>query len=396
MKKSVIVALSSLLSSSVVMASSEDLIKVTAEGMAVFEVGGRSQKNPYKGDKLISTNNKDIGANSAVNIGIKAEGNLENNIIQKYGAVAKVLTAVTSNLTSKSRVIDKTYIYAQGNFGRLEFGSNYSAGNLLRVSAGTITMTEGGATGNWSDYANDFIPQITDPTKAEFFITGENLYSDYHGKTLKRKEGKRKITYYTPVYNNFQFGISYIPDGANHGDGVREDTNPLVKVAKNIWNGGFKYDNKVDESWRVRFGVVADYAPGKLDTINGVSSPNRKNLFSYATGLIIEYKQVGFGFSYGNWGKSLVDKASPEFTKKPSYYSATVSYSIDDNCGLALSYFHSQINRRILRTYSLSAEKKVAEGMMAYADIAKFYQNAHTTKPKNKGTTFYTGIKLNF
>lgn len=395
MNKSTIISsvIAGILTSSLALAS--EGLKIKMEGIASFEGGGKSQVQPYKKDKLITQNNNDVGFNSAVNLGLRAEGTLDNNSIKKYGAIIKVSPVVSSNITSKSRAIDKSYLYIETDIGRFELGSNYTAGNMLRVSAGSLTMGEGGATGSWSDYANLSIPQISDPTKSEIFIKSENLYSDAHGSSLQRKEGKRQIAYYTPKYNNLQFGISYIPDAANHGDGTRQDANPLFKVAKNIVSGGVKYDSQIDEKLRVELGVVADYASGKLDTINGVSSSARKNLFSYVAGGVLNFDKFGIGVSYGNLGNSLVTKSAPEFIKKPYFYSIAGSYETS-NYGLALSYFKSKINNRKLQAYSLSSKTRIAEGMTGYADITRFYQNANTTRPKNRGTTFLMGTKFNF
>lgn len=396
MKNLVIIPL--LLAANLAVAS--DGIKVKPKGRLQAEMGARTQTNVYGDAAPISPNNKDIVFKSSANVSVKATGKVANSTLHKYGAVIQLERTVSDNLTAKSVNADKTYIFLQGDAGRVEIGSGYTAGNMLMVNGSKNTLGDGGCVGSWSSYANTTIADVTVAGGSVAFIKGEKLYSDAYAGTLKLKEGQRVISYYTPRMEGLQAGISYIPDAVNNGQDTTIKTHYL-QPAKNILNGGVNFDKKFgkDQNVRLRVGMVADYAAGKLDvqTTTPINTPKvREDLFSYHVGVAVNCREFGVSAGYGNWGKSLNEKASPFLTQEPTYASFAGSYS-NEIGGLSISHFRSDINANTLRVTSATLAGNVAPGAEVYGTVAWFKQtSAKVAHPQNEGTVYLTGIKVAF
>ena len=108
--------------------------------------------------------------------------------------------------------IDDTYMWLQGGFGRFEIGAHDDAASTMRFSAPWLGLN--GADGASYRYT---------ATTAVRTGTGIDLSGD-----------ARKITYFTPRFSGFQFGISYTPDnadrnGSTNGGGARDTNNDAVE-----------------------------------------------------------------------------------------------------------------------------------------------------------------------
>lgn len=93
--------------------------------------------------------------------------------------------------------IDETYIYVEGGFGQVKFGADDAAPDLSRFSAPWFGL-QGVDGPNWRH-----INTTNVRTGTGISFTGD----------------ANKITYFTPRFSGFQFGISYTPDGNNGGGG---------------------------------------------------------------------------------------------------------------------------------------------------------------------------------
>ncbi|MBC8241833.1 MAG: porin [Alphaproteobacteria bacterium] len=122
--------------------------------------------------------------------------------------------------------IDNTYIWADGSFGRVEFGETW--GVSLLMSAGSI--------GELIDGHGDFGSQGSVTT-----LNGLGLNS-YGGDAGILQTPDQKIQYFTPRMSGFQLGVSYMPEnntGNNStGSGLNSQLdgtvgNELLDVAAN-------------------------------------------------------------------------------------------------------------------------------------------------------------------
>jgi len=115
--------------------------------------------------------------------------------------------------------IDESVLFISGGFGRINIGSEDSAGYLMQTIPpdGGIGMNSGDTTA-W----------IANPTGAAY---GRSVF----GSTSLEAGGAsdaEKITYFTPRFAGLQFGVSYIPEGTQDGAG-----NQLTSVHDGVSTG---------------------------------------------------------------------------------------------------------------------------------------------------------------
>lgn len=147
--------------------------------------------------------------------------------------------------------IDEQYLFVEGSFGRLLMGSENAAHYLMHYAP-----PDAGIGVNSGDLTN-WIPNTTGAS-----------YFDGIGTTFARSgdNDSEKITYFTPRFEGFQFGISYIPEFAQD-----DDTKPDDTVA-NFYDGislGLNFDRKFND-FRTRASVgylQADADGGFTDDI---------------------------------------------------------------------------------------------------------------------------------
>ena len=103
--------------------------------------------------------------------------------------------------------IDESFLFIQGGFGRILLGSENSAGYLMQVAP-----VDEGIGFNSGDQTN----WIANPTGSGMFRSAFGSVNVEPG----RVNDSEKITYFTPRFAGFQFGASYLPEGAQDNTGV--------------------------------------------------------------------------------------------------------------------------------------------------------------------------------
>lgn len=409
-------------------------LNVKVGGMLDFQAGTRSQTNRYGNDvaggfgSLVSLNNKRLRFDNTAHLFVKAEGRADNGLV--YGAVVRITPTVTLDKLEHSkkynRKTERTYMYLESKVGRFEMGSNYSAGETMKIGAESLAAATGGISGDWQKYVNLNLKSVqTDLTtttnatyggqaatpKYETFILEPNLLSDYEVKLTSDNEKARKITYFTARNYGFQFGISYTPDSSNRGHNGRfalgtGATDTILrgtflgfqKDRKNELNGGIQYMKQFHNHMVLSAALTGDYANGKSDM---TTMGSRKALRSYNAGAKLDYAGFSVAGSYGSWGRSLSDKtvAALQLDKSSTYWTAGVAYS-QGPARVSLTYLNSKIDRNKFRNYALGADYLLAPGMLPYAEVVSFKQKpflgAGEGTPKNRGTVYMIGTELRF
>lgn len=120
--------------------------------------------------------------------------------------------------------VEESYAYFSGAWGRVNFGAEDGAAFLLQVAAPS------------ADANIDGIRQQVQPVKQAALDTGVfaaapgvfalNVRFDYDNAMAR---SDNKLTYMTPVFNGFQFGVSYTPD---------------LGSATNSWTPGNNFDDQ--------------------------------------------------------------------------------------------------------------------------------------------------------
>ena len=169
------------------------------------------------------------------------------NECEKYGLEITSNANTSPSASGNGNFASKVYIFAENGAGRFEFGANDGVNSTFSLGAPNIAKGAGGIDGdysNWIPYTavvdsedntlNNIILHDT------FLTTPALPYSAYN----QRKANK--ITYYTPTYNGFKGGISYVPDTVAQGT-VYEALSFKGSGFKNVIEAGLSYENKFDE-----------------------------------------------------------------------------------------------------------------------------------------------------
>jgi predicted porin len=143
--------------------------------------------------------------------------------------------------------IDESYIWFQGNWGRLILGSENSAAYLLAVGAPTVDANFDGQDPNYR------LPTLLGQGDPRSLAGGGNSAIDAYVVNLTGDS--EKITYLSPRIAGFRAGLSFTPDNSEEGTqggqiaskggsfaGMPFNNNP--GTWSNVIAGGLNYENK--------------------------------------------------------------------------------------------------------------------------------------------------------
>lgn len=341
---------------------------------------------------------------------VKAEKTFD--ACQKYGLEINVNTNTSPASSGNANIASKVFIYTEGNFGRVELGANDGPNNTMAFSAPKIAKGTGGIDGDYSNWLPYTVVgssnEILDDT---FILTAALPYSAYN------QPKANKITYYTPTYNGFKGGLSYIRDAKVQGT-VYEALSFKGDGYKNVFEGGISYENKFNEM-SLGLSLNGQLGDARDAYINETLIPLNK-LGAWEVGGKISYDAFTLAASYGDYDTSGTMKDIPANTpsQKANFWTAGLAYDYNNKGGMSVTYLNSQkrggfaanaynyINANQETFYastnkyealSLGGEYQVMPGLMPYAEFTSFnYKTSLTGVNLNKGSVILTGVKLNF
>lgn len=408
--------------------------KVTVGGYANFEAGYMNDDERGTGTAGHTTatgtaaHQRPQAFRSDTQVDFKIDG--KNDAGLGYGGEIDLLADTSTDLQNRGFNASKTFIYTDGGWGRFELGSNVGADGTMKVDAGTIARATGGINGDWTYFANAStqylsmasLPLAYGAIGSQVAMNGaaatNNLLGDHSEENLS------KITYYTPRFYGLQFGVSYLPDEENRGQGrggaVGVIPNPLGPdrtngtggLSQNIWTGGVNYDNKFGD---VGFTVAATGEWGDAQVQN--TAVKYENLAAWNAGAKLSYMGWSLAGSYGDWGKS--NTLALAKSRDTWYWDIGAAYEYGP-FGASVTYLNSQFDCGTVATgalgttadcgtagaggvgknkfYSVSGglDYKLAPGLTPYAEFTYYDQNAAVAVNDNRGYVGIVGTQLNF
>ncbi|MEM6901870.1 MAG: porin [Pseudomonadota bacterium] len=208
--------------------------------------------------------------------------------------------------------IDESFAFVEGSFGRFVIGSENDAGYLMHYAAPSVGLPINSGS----------------QTQHIFNPTGSSVFRNVFGSTFitpANDNDGQKITYFTPRFSGFQFGVSYLPDidptggdrngltteQASYTDGFSVGLNYVNSFSgfDLAASGGFYYASAPDGTGiddfeaftlglNVGFGgftLGGSYADNSEGTISGVNSTEGEG---YDVGLSYETGALGFSLTY--------------------------------------------------------------------------------------------------
>jgi hypothetical protein len=190
------------------------------------------------GDAVAGRGSFDIDTESEIHF--KGSGKLDNGIT----ILADVQLEVSG---SPGNIIDEQYLIVRGNFGQVILGSEDNAGHLMTIGYSGTWAT--GVGQNLTFDTTDWIhlPQGIDPTR--------RFDGTLNDPRLRSTENdSNKISYFTPRFEGFQLGASYIPKFLQETSVLSTTVATKNGVYHEGWAIGANFDRRFDQ---VRVGIAA-------------------------------------------------------------------------------------------------------------------------------------------
>jgi predicted porin len=181
--------------------------------------------------------------------------------------------------TDASDQIDETFMFIEGRFGRMELGSLNNVQYRMGYNAPEAQ------TRPWSNEGNIF-NVLANPS-------GSPAFDSTLGTTRSRffDNDSEKINYYTPRFEGFQFGVSYIPNSAQDRNGGPD---PISNAYSRGWAAAANFVRTFGAfDIAASLGYMRWQGP-QLTTTTSADDPSQ-----YNAGLQLGYAGFKVGGSYG-------------------------------------------------------------------------------------------------
>jgi len=275
--------------------------------------------------------------------------------------------------TAQGEQIDGSYLWLEDRFGRLEIGSRDSAAALMQYSAPDVGLGI-----NDSDISD----WIVNPSTADGDSAFQSTYL-YLGE-----DQATKITYFTPRFEGFQIGVSYIPE-------LERDNNdqPAGDLYKNGIGFGANYVQTLGElDVALAFGYMQAEKP---DGATGIDTAR-----GYSVGGNIGYAGFTFGASYADTQGNGEGGTDSAVSFDGRGYDVGVAYAFDAY-QVSLSYYNGKAADSAAagdskhETVMLSGNYEVGPGVNVLASIFRSKFEADTGTD-NTGWAAITGLTISF
>ncbi|MBI5163677.1 MAG: porin [Magnetospirillum sp.] len=266
-------------------ASAAEKIKLDLGGFSKWWVVGAWQDKSYE---AVTSTQRGAASNVDVKgdneIFFSGETKLDNGL--KVGVMVEMeaggnhgnTTNSGTSTTGAGDVIDKSYIFVEGGFGKVILGSEANGTVLLHVMAPD-------AAANWGS-ENQVFQSVAQPTAN--FATKLTTEIDTDDNT-------DKVTYVAPTFYGLTLGASYIPNVLSEDD-ARTSSN-LGVVANGVLDKSIAAYG-VGGLYANTFGPVGLKVSGGLVTYDADARANGHNSYEWSAGTQLTYGGFTLGGSY--------------------------------------------------------------------------------------------------
>jgi len=382
--------------------------KVDLGGESYFEFGSRGQAKKYE-KYPVTNDNSDFAfySNTAVHFSVYKD---HQNGWQSGIQLGMRATNNTRNPIGK-HLLDRTYFWTENDkYGILEVGSNVSASNAMMIDADIF--------GGWEGFVS---LDTNGGVNEDNFLTSPKLVLKEKDWDTQTHERSRKITYYTPKYHGFQYGISFIPDVWNNGGVVampqRADSHNYYGPNRREHDAvasGLSWEHEFDKNQSIEVAVVGEIARINRSSIDKYAGRSYYNSAAASVGVTYTYDKASFTAAYGNHWKTRVQK-SVQNVPYAYFVNVGANYQYTEELNLSSAVFYSEQYGNPMMVAGVSSEYKVAPGLLPYANIVFFqmWQRNNYSNPSyysstptsasltsshasNNGVALILGTKLRF
>lgn len=363
-------------------------IDITIGGFADFQVG--IIDTDFQG----STNDVYFRNDTEIHLGLIGESDSLT-----YGAVIELEADVSSETDNQGVNADKTYIFVESDFGRVELGNVDGAENRLKINGSVIARGTGGTDGDFGHFVTTNTDDFNNETGVFgadgqldtlangfygglFFTTPNLLAQAIEGNT----EDSSKLSYYTPRFGGVQLGVSYAPNSGSAGQSIFG-----TNIYEDIISAGINYALDIDG-----IGVEASVTGEFADAVaTGVD-----DLETYAIGLGVNFEGFQIAGSYGDLGNlDAITSPGVAANVEGEYYDAAIAFETGP-FGVSVGYLASELGTNEFTNISVGADYELAPGLVPYVEVNFFEAEdgtgAGNTITDNEGTVVLVGTQLVF
>lgn len=329
---------------------------------------------------------------------VTVDGTLDTGM--KYGMVL-----VFDGTSSASRSIREDYIFFSGSWGKITVGDTF--GVLSTMTFGGYDQWGGTQFINGGDF-----DRVVNYTTGVFHSV--NLVGDSSRDT--------KFSYYSPRWEGFQAGITYVPRTEHRGE---EQINSITSTKRpreafdtdNISNG-INFIHKFTNGFEMALSASSVFAARTHAEYSG--APHRRKTFSYAFGGTFSYEGIGLSGEFGNNGRSR--EIEDNKTNAGKFIDLGLSYAWGAT-KFSTGYYYSwrkalsdtnKTAKAKLNAVTAAVDQKLAPGLGVYIEYAHFnmknsvalgeaarFNKQNTCDfiggvPSNKANVFVVGSRLVF
>jgi len=420
--KKVLIASTALVAATMVSAgaaSASEKIKLNLGGYSKWWVVAAQNEGSYNTDAKVQPVVVDIKGDNEVYFG--GSTTLDNGL--KVGIDIQLEagghndsrsnTASATGTATTTDVIDESYVFIEGGFGKFIIGSKNNGTYLIHNTAPDAAgnWNEGGIlTGNFAiskPAGVDLMGQAATDAAA----VGSGYITGGTGNTtaILTDGDSEGVTYVSPTFYGLTFGASYKPNG------LTEDNRGVETTAMPVLGAGLLYANTFGG-----VGVKADIGYAQYDLSRALNALNANNAVvhginrEYSTGAQLSYA----GFTLGGSYRQIVDDHSQGGANGAAFSATSKDYSgkawdlglqyASGPYAVSFAYFNSKVEGLVsdsdqdtVEIYQLSGKYTLGAGVDALASVgyAKYedeLKNNSTIASSNKGWTAMTGLSLAF
>ena len=375
--KKVLIASTALVAATVFSAgaaSASEKIKLNLGGFSKWWVVGQWQENSFQGATNGDYNNVDVKGDSEVYFG--GSTTLDN------GLQVGIDIQLEGQTETNADVIDESYVWLAGGFGKVIVGSKNNGTYLIHNTAPD-------AAGNWNEggimtgHGTAIVKPAAVSTITPASATGNTTAILTDGDS----EG---ITYVSPTFYGLTFGATYKP---NSSEDNRNTVELKQQTAADIYGAGVLYANTFGG-----VGVKADFGWATYTVENSVAV-GKTGVNEYSTGANLSYAGFTLGGSYRQVVADAVLNSLDGKAWDIGLQYASGPYAV------SLSYFQSQVEGNVANSsedeiefIQLSGKYNLGAGVDALASVghAKFEDETGLDANENKGWVVMTGLSLAF
>jgi len=282
---------------------------------------------------------------------------------------------------------NRSYVYARGGFGNVQFGTMYSAPYLLHVSPPTAGW---GLDDTGHSHGFTSINGLGFPAAMPFYINRS-----------------MNITYVTPRFAGLQAGVTFAPDqrnspnmnnrvATNLSEQNRTGGRNRFRDVQNLVGAGLNYQQAFEElSLRLSAGLeTGEWNQGAKNRI-GTAGLNDKRLWTWSLAGTVGYAGLEFGAAY-NFDNTGLDGSRLHQTV------AGVTYTLDGfTFGPSFGWVRERggnSDRRQLYIYEFGTRYALAPGVNLVGSVehARYMAGTLGSSAKGNGTAGLFGVQMSF